>query len=157
MWNRIIFLLTTICFFMRIEAQVPGYINTLNTSGGTGTGSGTTYTYSVGEVVIFNNSCLYTPGAVQPTCICIVPISEVFDKKYNSKFYPNPTSNYLIIETDYPDFVNYSISSVEGKILESGNFGYAPIDLSKFVPGTYMIKLSSSNKQIFKTVKIIKQ
>ncbi len=135
-----------------------GYLNALNTTGNISTQSGNfRYTYSVGEVVAFNNSCSYTPGVIQPTCLLCVPVSEVFDQKYASKFYPNPASSHVVVETDFPEFDNYSISTIDGKLLETGKFDYSPIGLERLQPGTYLLRLSDATNQIFKSIKIIKQ
>lgn len=154
---------TTLLFFLtiwlcaNIQAQTPGYLNALNTAGTTGTSGTTTYTYSVGEAIVFSNSCSFTPGVVQPRCLLCVPVTEVFDQKYKASFFPNPTNSQVIIETDFMDFATYTVSSVDGRILETGKFNYSPIDLGKIEPGTYFLRLSTSDNQIFKTVKIIKQ
>ncbi|HMS42815.1 MAG TPA: T9SS type A sorting domain-containing protein [Pyrinomonadaceae bacterium] len=130
----------------------------MNTTGATGTSGGTTYTYSVGEAVVFNNSCSYTPGVVQPTCVCmVVSVSEDFDLKHSARFFPNPASSHVVVETDFPDFASFSISSLDGKTIKTEKFDYKPIDLGGLPVGTYLLRLSTADNQIFKTVKIIKQ
>jgi hypothetical protein len=158
MCKTIFLLLTAVCLFAHVQAQSPGYLNALNTSGTTGTSGSTTYTYSVGEAVVFNNSCSYTPGVVQPTCVCmVVSVSEDFDLKHSARFFPNPTNSHVVIETDFPDFASFSITSLDGKALKTGKFDYNPVDLSGLPVGTYLLRLSTTDNQIFKTVKIIKQ
>lgn len=157
MRKTIFLFVTMLCFFEHVKAQSPGYTNALNTSGTTGTSGTTTYTYSVGEAVVFSNSCSFTPGVVQPTCLCTVPVTEVFDEKYTARFFPNPVHSHIIVETDFTDFANYTVTSVDGRILESGKFNYSPIDLGKIVAGTYFLRLSTADNQVFKTVNIIKQ
>ena len=158
MCKTIFLLLTALCLFAHVQAQTPGYLNTLNTAGTTGTSGGTTYTYSVGEAVVFSNSCSYAPGVVQPTCICMLSsVVETFDMKYNANFFPNPSNGQILVETDFMEFTHYTVSSMDGRILESDKFNYSPIDLGKIEAGTYFLRLSTADNQIFKTVKIIKQ
>ena len=146
------------CLMAHAQAQSPGYLNALNTAGTTGTSGGTTYTYSVGEAVVFNNSCSYTPGVVQPTYKCVVvSVSEDFDLKYSARFFPNPANSHVVVETNFPDFASFSITSLDGKALKAEKFDYKPVDLSGLPPGTYIMRLSTADNQIFKTVKIIKQ
>jgi hypothetical protein len=151
-------LLMSTCLFTHVRAQSPGYVNALNTSGTTGTSGTTTYTYTVGEAVVFSNSCSFTPGVIQPTCVCtVVSVSEEFDQKHTARFFPNPANSHISIETDFADFTIYTVASVDGKIVASGKFDYSPIDLRKIEAGTYLLRLSTNDNQIFKTVKIIKQ
>ena len=157
MCKAIFFGLMALCVSEQIYAQAPGYLNVLNTAGTTGTAGNTTYNYSVGEVIVFSNACIYTPGVVQPRCLLCVSVTEVFDQKYKASFFPNPTHSQVIVETDFSGFSTYTISSANGQTLESGGFNYLPIDLSRNEPGTYFLRLSTSDNQIFKTVKIIKQ
>ncbi len=144
-------------WFASVQAQIPGHLNALNTAGTSIKLDAFTYTYSVGETVTFNNSCAFTPGVIQPTCICLVPTTEVFDEKFKANFFPNPTSSHVVVETDFPDFANYSITSLDGKTVLSAKFNYEPIGLGGLPPGSYFLRLSTDDNQIFKTVKIIKQ
>jgi len=141
----------------KIQAQNAGYLNALNAAGTTGTSGTTTYNYSVGEAVIFNNSCSYTPGVIQPTCVCIVPIAEVFDEKYKANFFPNPTSSQIFLETDYAGFSTFRITTLDGKTVSTDKFVYQPVDISSLPSGTYFLQVSSVDNQVFKTFKIIKQ
>lgn len=152
-----ILLFIWLCLLAHVQAQTPGYLNALNTAGTSGTSGGTTYIYSVGEAVAFNNSCSYTPGVVQPAVCAVVSISEDFDQEYSARFFPNPTSSHVVVETDFSDFTNLTIASLDGKTVETSRFDYKPVDLNNLPPGTYFLRLSTSDNQIFKTVKIIKQ
>jgi hypothetical protein len=155
MCKTVFLLLTAVCLFAHVQAQSPGYLNALNTSGTTGTSGSTTYTYSVGEAVVFNNSCSYTPGVVQPYKCVIVSVSEDFDLKHSARFFPNPTNSHVVIETDFPDFASFSIISLDGKTVQTEMFDYKPVNLGGLPPGTYFLRLSTADNQIFKTVKII--
>ena len=145
------------CIFSQVQAQSPGYLYALNTAGTTGTSGGTTYTYSVGEAVVFNNSCSLTPGVIQPTCLCTVPVAEVFDQRYTARFFPNPTSSHVVVETNFSDFSELSIISMDGKLVKTGKFDYQPVDFTDLPSGAYLLRLSTADNQILKTVKIIKQ
>lgn len=156
--KTIFLFLIWLCLFQKVQAQSPGNMNALNTAGTSGTSGSTTYTYSVGEAVVFNNSCSFTTGVVQPTCVCVVvSVSDDFDLKHSAKFFPNPTSSHFLVETDFLDFTNLSITSLDGKLVKTATFDYKPVDLGALPPGTYFLRLSTADNQIFKTVKIIKQ
>jgi hypothetical protein len=158
MCKTIFLLLEAVCLLEHVQAQSPGYLNALNTAGTTGISGTTTYTYSVGEAVVFNNSCSYTPGVVQPKCVCmVVSVSEKFDLKHSARFFPNPTSSHVVVETDFPDFVNFNITSLDGKTVKTGTFDYNPVEVTSLPVGTYLLCLASADNKIFKTVKIIKQ
>ncbi|HMG16097.1 MAG TPA: hypothetical protein VK590_11655 [Saprospiraceae bacterium] len=137
-------------------SQTNGYLYSLNTTGYTKIVAGTTYNYSVGETVAFSNSCSFTHGVIQPTCVCIVSANEVFDQTYNFRIYPSPTFNKLYIETDFLGFENYLITSIDGTILINDKFIYTFIDLDGLPPAVYFLILSSADNKIRKTIKIIK-
>ncbi len=157
MYRKLFAVLALLGIAVYMHSQTNGYLNALNTSGGSGTAASFSIAYSVGETITFDNSCSYTVGVVQPYCLCLVPVNETFDHLYNSRFYPNPASNHVIVETDYRGFSGYFIFSSEGRLLESGNYDYGPVNVGGLASGTYLLRLSSSDGKIFKTVKIIKQ
>ena len=61
--------------------------------------------------------------------------------------YPNPTTNYLIITTNF-DYFNYKIIDINGKIVDEAeiNSNVAKIDFTLFKKGTYIVKISNNNK-----------
>jgi len=66
--------------------------------------------------------------------------------------YPNPTSNYLIIQ-DLNQFQQIDIQNLSGSTMWSGNFSgenRITIPVSGFPNGIYLIKITSSNKCIIR-------
>lgn len=80
------------------------------------------------------------------------------ERKEQLSIFPNPTSNYLII--DEFDFLKnnagYIIQNIEGKILKSNSLNSNKIDVSNLDNGTYLISIQSQNgfNQVFKFLKI---
>ena len=68
--------------------------------------------------------------------------------------FPNPTSGFVSIETDFSEF-NFEVVTMEGQVIKSGKGSYT-IDLADFnyTPGIYYLNISS-NGSVFKH-KIIK-
>jgi len=159
MCKTIFLFLTALGLIAHVQAQsqLPTE-NAMNATGNTISGGGTTYSYSVGEFAAFSlSSCLFTQGVIQPSCYCLVPVTEVFDQKYQSRFYPNPATDQIVVETDFTDFTRYQITTADGRVVESGNFTYSPIGFGKFQSGTYYLRLLSADAMTVKTTKIIKQ
>ncbi len=61
--------------------------------------------------------------------------------------YPNPTTNYLIISTNF-DYFSYQLLDINGKIILTNdiNSNVAKIDFSQFNKGVYFIKLITNDK-----------
>lgn len=161
MCKTIFLLLSSLCLLAHAQAQSPlPTENAMNTTGNTISGGGTTYTYSVGEVIAFSlsNPCSFTQGVIQPSKWSVVSINEVFDEKYTVRFFPNPTSDQIAVETDFPDFTRYEILTADGRQVDTGNFTYSPIiGFGKFQTGIYYLRLLSVDATNVKTTKIIKQ
>lgn len=70
------------------------------------------------------------------------------------RFYPNPTSEYAIIES-VEQIDSYSVMSSDGKVLLNQNINKKGFDLnlSILVPGSYLLQLNSGSN--LKTVKFI--
>jgi hypothetical protein len=95
---------------------------------------------------------------IQPSKWTVVSVAEAFDEKYTARFSPNPTSDQIEVETDFPNFTQYQILTTDGRLVETGNFTYSPIiGFGKFQTGTYYLRLLSADATTVKTTKIIKQ
>jgi hypothetical protein len=73
--------------------------------------------------------------------------------------YPNPTKGRLNIEFRSPTAAQISILDLQGKILQSGNFSNKAkikIDISKYPPGTYLLKMILPKEGKQSTLKILK-
>ncbi len=61
--------------------------------------------------------------------------------------YPNPTTNYLIISTNF-DYFKYQLIDINGNIIKNCiiNSNVAKIDFTQYKKGTYFIKITNNNK-----------
>jgi hypothetical protein len=77
-------------------------------------------------------------------------ISDFGDRKIT--LYPNPTKGVLTIEFAGEPFesgAEYRLTDLSGKLLMHGKFDYMwlSLDLSKLLPGTYMLHIQMDGKQ----------
>jgi hypothetical protein len=77
----------------------------------------------------------------------------------STSVYPNPTSNFVILQIgNYKvSDLSYQLFDLKGRQIESKNINgtETSIDLDKLIPATYFLKVIENNKEI-KTFKIIK-
>jgi hypothetical protein len=63
---------------------------------------------------------------------------------YFMDFYPNPSSDYITIQSNLEQKINVKITDVSGKIvLEMNTLNGGKIDLQSISNGTYLVKMSS--------------
>ena len=155
---KIMLFLFSIFGLIRIQAQ-----ETVNTSGGEASGSGGSSSYSVGQVVytshIGNNGSV-AQGVQQPYEISIVTgLDETKEINLSVAAYPNPTSDYLIMEVKGIQLspFTFQIFDMNGKLLETKKMEgiQTKIVMSNLVPETYFVKVMEGNKEV-KTFKVIK-
>jgi len=158
--NKSIFLfLTALCMMTHAQAQ-----SALNAGGRTvNLPPGSPFPildYSIGEVATFTLTNLVngpiTQGVLQPT-LGTVNTNEAFDEKHSFNCYPNPTSNAVVIETDYQHFSLFQIMDMSGRLIAENTFRYEPINCELISAGAYFIRLYSDNHPESKTFKLIKQ
>ena len=132
-------------------------------SGGDASGSGGSASYSVGQAVYTTNTGTdgsVAQGVQQPYEISIVTeIKEAKEISLSFSVYPNPTTNFLKLNTGNftTENLNYQLYDVSGKIIESKKI--VTIETSIFMEntarGVYFLKITENNKEL-KTFKIIK-
>lgn len=135
------------------------------TATGTSMGAvgGNSYAYSVGEIFTtpIGEPCTtdyYLTGVIQSSSGCIdIAVNDIFDEEYYLKCYPNPATESIVIETDFPDFRRYLITNTIGQTTASGMYDRPEIDLTMLPPGIYLVTLFSDDQKIYKSFKIIKQ
>ena len=129
-------------------------------TGGEATGTGGTVSYSVGQVVYTTNTG--TNGSVAQgiqqafEISTVIGINEVsIDLKL--LVYPNPTTNYLTLNVEDNTDLNYQLSDIRGKIIESEKVSSnsTSINVVSLPTATYLLKVTK-NKQVIKIFKIIK-
>ncbi|MBN2681090.1 MAG: T9SS type A sorting domain-containing protein [Bacteroidales bacterium] len=155
---KTILLLFCVFGLIRIQAQ-----ETVNASGGDASGSGGSSSYSVGQVtytthVGINGSL--SQGVQQPYEISVVTGQEESNGiNLSVSAFPNPTSDYLILEVnDFPlSTLTFSLYDTNGKLLETKKLEgiQTKIVMSNLVPATYFVKIIEENK-VAKTFKVIK-
>jgi hypothetical protein len=79
-------------------------------------------------------------------------ITKVF--KDNLEIYPNPTSDYINISSEYLDN-DFKIYSILGQVVKKGKITSSKITVSDLSTGSYILKVTKDNK--VETKKIIIQ
>lgn len=131
-------------------------------AGGVSSGSGGTATYSVGQIVYTTNTGVggsVAQGVQQPYEISIVLDLEDHQISLNMKVYPNPTSDFLILNVGNFELstLNFELFDVSGKLFESKKITSITetISMENLPSSTYFLKVTSNNEEV-KTFKIIK-
>jgi len=164
MCKTIFLLLTALCLFAQVQAQILSP-SVLNSTGGVINQSGGAFVeYSIGEMAVVSlnlggNEVGFTQGFLQPTLwsdFIINSTHESFDEKYTFKCFPNPVSAFLTVETSYQEFNTVQFTNVEGQLLHEVRFDYSPIDCTTLLEGTYFVRIFSSTNPESKTFKLFK-
>ena len=130
-------------------------------SGGDASGSGGSVAYSVGQIVYTTNTGItgsVAQGVQQPYEISITTGMLETDIKLNLSAYPNPTTNYLMLQIDnYDKALLYQLYDISGKLLESNTIvaSSTTITMEALPTATYLLKVTQNNKEV-KTFKIMK-
>jgi len=135
-------------------------------TGGSASGSAGTVSYSIGQVVYTTNTGAngsVAQGVQQPYEISYVSgIDEAQVISLAVSAYPNPTSDFILLDVEVAASINvktmsYQIFDLQGKLLEmkklEGN--QTSIEMINYVPATYFLKVIAGNKEImiFKVIK----
>ena len=135
----------------------------VSATGGNASGSGGTISYSIGQLVYTTNTGTngsVAQGVQQPFEISVVTGLEEAKGINHISVYPNPTTDYLILEVK--DFklstLDFQLYDMNGKLLENKKIegNQTSIGMSKLVAATYFLKITQSNKEI-KIFKIVKK
>jgi len=130
-------------------------------SGGDASGSGGSVAYSVGQIVYTTHTGSngsVAQGVQQPYEISITLGLEETEINLNLSAYPNPTTNYLMLQIDnYDKALLYQLYDISGKLLESNTIvaSSTTITMEALPTATYLLKVTQNNKEV-KTFKIIK-
>jgi len=135
---------------------------TISSSGGEATGNGSA-SYTVGQVFYethTGDNGSVAQGVQQPFEISVVTgLEEAEGINLTVSAYPNPTTDYLILEVKDFDLsnLNFQLYDMQGKLLQSEKItgNQTRIVMSNLVPATYFVKVTESNKEL-KIFKIIK-
>jgi len=139
-----------------------GYAQQATTaSGGDASGSGGSVAYSVGQIAYTTNTgttSSLAQGVQQPYEISITTGLLETDIKLNLSAYPNPTTNYLMLQIDnFDKDLSYQLYDISEKLLESNTAvaNFTTIKLEQYATATYFLKVTQNNTLV-KTFKIIK-
>ena len=130
-------------------------------SSGNASGSGGSVAYSIGQIVYTTNTGTtgsVVQGVQQPYEISVRTGLEEAGINLNLSAYPNPTTNYLMLQIDnYDKALSYQLYDISGKLLESNAIvaNSTTIKMEQLATGNYFLKVSQNNTFV-KTFKIIK-
>ena len=125
--------------------------------------SGGSVSYSVGQAayqIHKGTSGSATQGVQQPYEISVVTaIDEANGIILTVSAYPNPTTDYLTLETNAFDLsdLSFQLFDTNGRLLQSEKItsNKTSITMSNLVPATYFVKVIQNKKEV-KTFKIIR-
>ena len=132
-------------------------------TGGEASGTGGTVSYTVGQVLYNTNSGTSNSeaqGVQQPYEISIVVGIEAYEGiRLSCQVYPNPSTNYLVLEVENYDLkdLHYQLLDVSGKLLKSKRIESttSTISMKDYVPSVYLLQVVSEST-IIQAFKIIK-
>jgi hypothetical protein len=61
--------------------------------------------------------------------------------------YPNPATDYIVVK-DIQDYDRFAIYTSQGRLVNSGDVGSNPINISRIPAGVYLLKLSEKNRPV---------
>lgn len=156
----------TLCVILWLGLGLTGLHaqETIPASGGDASGSGGSVSYTVGQLVYTTNIATgigsVAHGVQQPYEISVVTgTKEIVGINLNCRAYPNPTSDYLILQLENysKENLSYQLFDISGKLLENKKLtdNETTITMENLVSTTYFLKVTD-NQKVVKTFKIIK-
>ena len=136
--------------------------SSINVTGGDISSEEGSVSYSIGQVfyLSLNGKKDYvTEGIQHPLIISITPKDKKEEESFKLAAYPNPSTNYFIIEASTYDSrsLSYHLMDLNGRLLKEDRIGKsaAKVDVSNLSAAIYLLRISDNGKYI-KTIKIIK-
>ena len=153
MFRKTVLFAFTILFTINLFSQ-----DVISSQGDSYTDSSASIDFTIGEVVTFTGSTIennITQGFHQTNWSFVSVQDHVQD--YQAIIYPNPTEDFLNIQTSLYQDVNYLLYDEMGKLILQGNLSSekTSLDVSKIATGRYSLTLINS-KEALKTFNIIK-
>lgn len=155
--KQIILLITILLISVTLTAQ-----EVVSSGGETQSASGYEISWTIGEPVIetfTGGSNILTQGFHQSK-LTVTPITEFLNSKIELKVFPNPTSDFILIQfNELIENSGYTLFELTGKILESKliTSTETKLDLKNYASGQYILKLTKNSTQPLQTFKIIKR
>ncbi len=140
----------------------------ISTAGHFNSAGGYTLSGTIGELAIATldpgGSYILTQGFQQPDEVGVNPGFDDLGMDWSVSAYPNPVSDFLNIRFNIENPVDFIIEIIDltGKKLWIRNYpGIMPrdvisIDLSRYVRGVYMLRISTPDQKVNKIYKIQK-
>lgn len=135
---------------------------TTATAGGNASGESGSISYTVGQVAYVStesNSGSVSVGVQQAYVITENTGFSTASASVNCSVFPNPASDYLVIETDVfeKSATEYFLYNLNGQVIKRGsiNSTETTVDLSNQTPAVYFIRLKT-NQGFIKEFKIVK-
>jgi len=134
----------------------------ITVSGGDASGSGGSAAYSVGQIVYTTHTATtgsVAQGAQQPFEISIILGLTETAITLGLTAFPNPTTNYLMLQIDnFDKDLSYQLFDISGKLLESNAIvvNSTTIKMENYPTATYFLKVTQNNALV-KTFKIVKK
>ena len=147
--------LLALLFVRIIEAQNLSP-TVVNSAGGVISNSSNSLEWSLGELAVStltSTNNLLTQGFLQPTTT-IVGTEAPFEESRFSAF-PNPVSDWLILQTDIPDIETVQVHDVLGRLVLQSTF-QQNIDVHQLNSGIYIVSLFSNQARLLHSFKINK-
>jgi len=88
--------------------------------------------------------------------IWVSPLASVKDLLQMIKVYPNPATSFIEIETNNLNFDDFSIVSLEGKIVKEGKLYSNIIELNEIGAGKYFVRLNNQKETVTIPITIAK-
>lgn len=136
----------------------------VNATGGNTSGIGGSVSYSVGQIVCQTQTgteLSVAEGVQQPYEISVsTGIKKAKGINLSASVYPNPTTDYLILEIKDLEFtkLSFQLYDMNGKLLQSEKIitEETQINIDELVPASYILKVIKHKKSI-KEFKIVKK
>jgi len=146
-YNKLIF---TLCFSI---LGLSSYGQYGTTSAGDHINSAPDYSlsYTIGEVInvqTTNSAYSNKIGVIQPIKRLTSFVSS--SSKLNFTIYPNPTSDFINVISEYQDDIDYIIYDVQGKIILKGILSDRIIELGELTEGNYFLQLKKDDDSLTK-------
>lgn len=137
--------------------------STISASGGDASGSGGSMAYSLGQVVYntySNNDFIWSQGVQQAYEVSTLSVSTP-NLEGTLTAYPNPTMHQITLDVENfkgQDW-SYTLFDLQGRLLKSASIksSHTSINMSQFLPATYLIVIRDQEQKNLKTFKIIKR
>jgi len=133
----------------------------INSTGSTFFSGGLNMTTSVGEhdVQKYSQNIILYQGFLQPLPPMeprlITHVVEANSRDAFS-FFPNPVVDFLTIQIEKSEKYSYIFFNVFGQKVKEGEHVQGKISLTDFAAGVYYLELSSIDRRVIKSIKIIK-